>query len=172
GNESQERMGLIIAEKDIKILRRISERERAPMYRVGEVTEDRNFVFQSKTNGEKPMDLSLADMFGSSPKIVMNDSTINRNFEELTYTEDKLHDYLDQVLQLEAVACKDWLTNKVDRCVTGRVAKQQTAGPLQLPLNNCGVMALDYNGKEGVATSIGHSPVSALVDPVAGSRNS
>src|SRR5690606_25784464 len=81
-------------------------------------------------------------------------------------------EYLEQVLQLEAVACKDWLTNKVDRCVTGRVAKQQTAGPLQLPLNNCGVMALDYNGKEGVATSLGHSPVSALVDPVAGSRNS
>jgi len=172
GNESQERMGLIIAEKDMDTLRRISERERAPMYSVGEVTEDRNFVFQSKTNGEKPMDLSLADMFGSSPKIVMEDKSIARNFEEITYSQDKLHEYLDQVLQLEAVACKDWLTNKVDRCVTGRVAKQQTAGPLQLPLNNCGVMALDYNGKEGVATSIGHSPVSALVDPVAGSRNS
>lgn len=172
GNESQERMGLIIAEKDMDTLKRISERERAPMYSVGTVTDDRNFVFQSKTNGEKPMDLSLADMFGSSPKIVMKDSTIKRNFEELTYSEDKLNEYLDQVLQLEAVACKDWLTNKVDRCVTGRVAKQQTAGPLQLPLNNCGVMALDYNGKEGVATSIGHSPVSALVDPVAGSRNS
>src|SRR5690606_14842789 len=172
GNESQERMGLIIAEKDMDTLRRISERERAPMYSVGEVTEDRNFVFQSKANGEKPMDLSLADMFGSSPKIVMEDKSIARNFEEITYSQDKLHEYLDQVLQLEAVACKDWLTNKVDRCVTGRVAKQQTAGPLQLPLNNCGVMALDYNGKEGVATSIGHSPVSALVDPVAGSRNS
>ncbi len=172
GNESQERMGLIIAEKDMDTLRRISERERAPMYSVGHVTEDRNFTFQSKTNGEKPMDLSLADMFGSSPKIVMTDSTIKRQYEEVVYSEDKLYEYLDQVLQLEAVACKDWLTNKVDRCVTGRVAKQQTAGPLQLPLNNCGVMALDYNGKEGVATSIGHSPVSALVDPVAGSRNS
>ncbi len=172
GNESQERMGLIIAEKDMDTLRRISERERAPMYSVGHVTEDRNFIFKSKTTNEKPMDLSLADMFGSSPKIVMNDSTIKRNFEEIVYSEEKIHEYLDQVLQLEAVACKDWLTNKVDRCVTGRVAKQQTAGPLQLPLNNCGVMALDYNGKEGVATSIGHSPVSALVDPVAGSRNS
>ncbi len=80
--------------------------------------------------------------------------------------------YLNQLLQLEAVACKDWLTNKVDRCVGGRVAKQQCAGPLQLPLNNVGVMALDFKGKEGIATSIGHSPVSAIVDPVAGSRNS
>ena len=39
----------------------------------------------------------------------------------------------------------------------GRVAKQQNAGPLHLPLNNVGVMALDYKGKEGVATTIGHS---------------
>ncbi|MFO8147189.1 MAG: phosphoribosylformylglycinamidine synthase, partial [Gillisia sp.] len=172
GNESQERMGLIIAEKDMDILKRISERERTPMYDVGEVTEDHNFVFQRKSNGEKPMDLSLADMFGSSPKTVMTDKNIQRNFEEIHYSSDKIHEYLDQVLKLESVGCKDWLTNKVDRCVTGKVAKQQTAGSLQLPLNNCGVMALDYNGKEGVATSIGHSPISALVDPVAGSKNS
>jgi phosphoribosylformylglycinamidine synthase len=70
------------------------------------------------------------------------------------------------------VACKDWLTNKVDRCVGGRVAKQQCAGPLQLPLNNVGVMALDFKGKHGIATSMGHAPVSGLIDPVAGSRNS
>jgi phosphoribosylformylglycinamidine synthase len=172
GNESQERMGLLIAEKDMEILRRVSERERTPMYSVGYVTNDRNFSFKSKENGEKPMDLSLADMFGSSPKVVMTDKTVIRNYEDVEYSSKKLQDYLEQVLQLEAVACKDWLTNKVDRCVSGRVAKQQTAGPLQLPLNNCGAMALDYNGKEGVATSLGHSPVSALVDPVAGSRNS
>ena len=72
----------------------------------------------------------------------------------------------------EAVACKDWLTNKVDRCVTGRVAKQQCAGPLQIPLNNVGVMAMDYRGEKGIATSVGHSPVSALIDPVAGSQAS
>jgi phosphoribosylformylglycinamidine synthase len=80
--------------------------------------------------------------------------------------------YLKQVLQLEAVACKDWLTNKVDRCVGGKVAKQQCVGQLQIPLNNLGAMALDYKGKEGIATSIGHSPISGLIDPVAGSRNS
>ncbi len=172
GNESQERMGLIIPEKDLGILNRISERERTPMYDVGKVTEDHNFIFKSKTTGEKPMDLKMEDMFGSSPKTIMTDSTVIRNYEDLKYSSDNIYNYLEQVLQLEAVACKDWLTNKVDRCVTGRVAKQQTAGALQLPLNNCGVMALDYNGKEGVATSLGHSPISALVDPVAGSRNS
>ncbi|WP_373056005.1 phosphoribosylformylglycinamidine synthase [Zunongwangia sp. H14] len=172
GNESQERMGLVIGDTNLEILRRVADRERAPIYEVGDVTGNHRFSFEGKTTGEKPMDLELADMFGSSPKTVMIDKTVDRKYGDLVYSSEKIQEYLEQVLQLEAVACKDWLTNKVDRCVSGRVAKQQTAGPLQLPLNNCGVMALDYNGKEGVATSIGHSPVSALVDPVAGSKNS
>jgi phosphoribosylformylglycinamidine synthase len=101
----------------------------------------------------------------------MADKTVTRNYTELEYTEQNIPNYLEQVLRLEAVACKDWLTNKVDRCVGGKVAKQQCVGPLQLPLNNVGVMALDYNGKEGIATSIGHAPISGLIDPKAGSRN-
>ncbi|WP_445385319.1 phosphoribosylformylglycinamidine synthase [Robiginitalea sp. IMCC44478] len=170
GNESQERMGLVMAPKDMDLLKRIAARERAPLYDVGEVTGDNRFTIASAT--EKPMDLALADMFGSSPKTIMEDSRIERSYQELEYNLEAFHQYLDQVLQLEAVACKDWLTNKVDRCVGGRVAKQQCAGPLQLPLNNCGVMALDFKGKEGMATSLGHSPVSALIDPRAGSQNS
>ncbi|MBL4746176.1 MAG: phosphoribosylformylglycinamidine synthase [Flavobacteriaceae bacterium] len=171
GNESQERMGLIISDEHIETLKTISERERSPFYEVGVVTNDDRFTFESKTNGDKPMDLALEDMFGSSPKTVMTDKTITRNYTDASYTIAKIHDYTTQVLQLESVACKDWLTNKVDRCVGGKVAKQQCAGPLQLPLNDVGVMALDYNGKEGVATSIGHAPIAALIDPVAGSRN-
>ena len=172
GNESQERMGLVIGKKDVDILHRIADRERSPMYEVGDVTGDKRFTFKSATTGESPMDLDLSDMFGSSPKTVMNDSAITRKYSAPTYSLEHFHDYLDQVLQLEAVASKDWLTNKVDRCVGGKVAKQQCAGPLQLPLNNCGVMALDYKGKEGIATSIGHSPISGLIDPSAGSKNS
>ncbi|TDP61980.1 phosphoribosylformylglycinamidine synthase [Flavobacterium dankookense] len=171
GNESQERMGLVIGEKDIEILQKIADRERSPMYQVGDVTNDHRFTFQSKSTGEKPMDYALEDFFGSSPKTIMEDKTIVRNYSDLEYSQEKIPTYLENVLQLEAVACKDWLTNKVDRCVGGKVAKQQCVGPLQLPLNNVGVMALDYNGKEGIATSIGHAPISALINPKAGSRN-
>jgi phosphoribosylformylglycinamidine synthase len=170
GNESQERMGLVIGQKDIDTLQRIADRERSPMYQVGDVTNDHRFTFQSKTTGLKPMDYALEDFFGSSPKTIMTDKTVKTNYSELTYSTANVPSYLNQVLQLEAVACKDWLTNKVDRCVGGRVAKQQCAGPLQLPLNNVGVMALDYKGKEGIATTIGHSPISALINPAAGSR--
>jgi len=168
GNESQERMGLVIGQDDYEQLKQIAERERAPIYDVGETTGDHKFTFVGK-KGKNPIDWSLFDMFGSSPKTVLNDSTIATSFPSINYSEDKIADYLNQVLQLEAVASKDWLTNKVDRSVTGKVAKQQTCGELQLPLNNVGVMALDYHSNKGVATSVGHAPVAALIDPAAGS---
>ncbi|MCF2498243.1 phosphoribosylformylglycinamidine synthase [Dyadobacter chenhuakuii] len=171
GNESQERMGLVISKENLETLKRIADRERAPLYQVGEVTGTHRFTFESQKTGAKPIDLEMEDMFGSSPKTVMADKTIERNYGPVTYEIGKLHEYLEQMLQLEAVASKDWLTNKVDRCVGGHVAKQQCAGPLQLPLNNVGVMALDFQGKDGIATSIGHAPLSALINPAAGSRN-
>ncbi len=171
GNESQERMGLIVSARQLDKLRRIAERERAPLYVVGEVTGDGRFVFTSSVTGQRPMDMALSDMFGSSPKTIMEDEAIRRNYAAIDYEAGQLPAYLEQVLRLEAVACKDWLTNKVDRCVGGLVAKQQCTGPLQLPLNDCAVMALSYDGPQGVATSIGHAPVAGLIDPAAGSRN-
>ncbi len=171
GNESQERMGLIISPEDAALLERIAARERAPFYMVGEVSADMRFSFHSKKKKETPIDLDLSALFGSSPKTVMQDQSLTPGFEALSYQRSDLISYIQSVLQLEAVACKDWLTNKVDRCVTGRVAQQQCVGELQLPLSNCGVMALDYVGKKGVATSIGHAPVSGLIDPRKGSTN-
>ena len=168
GNESQERMGLIIHEKDLPLLKRIAERERAPLYVVGKTTGDHILSFINK-KGEKPMNLELAYLFGKPPKTVLEDKTEPVHFAEPNYDAALLDQYLEQVLQMEAVACKDWLTNKVDRSVTGRVAKQQCAGSVQLPLNNLGVVALDYQGVKGVATSLGHAPVAALADPGKGS---
>ncbi|MDD2964828.1 MAG: phosphoribosylformylglycinamidine synthase [Bacteroidales bacterium] len=170
GNESQERMGLVIKEKHLNLLKEVAERERAPFYAVGRTTGNHQFTFVNRKTGEKPIDLQLADMFGKPPRTVMNDHEIVTPFPQLTWDETKLHDYLDMVLQLESVACKDWLTNKVDRSVTGRVALQQTTGPVQLPLNNLGIMALDFNSTHGIATSVGHAPVASLVDEKAGAR--
>ncbi len=165
GNESQERMGLILKKEDTQLLKEIAERERAPMYVIGETTGDHQFTFENENTGEKPLDLKLEDMFGNPPKTILEDKTSPSDFSELTVDSSKIEYYIEQLLQLEAVACKDWLTNKVDRCVTGKIAKQQTAGEIQLPLNNLGVAAIDYQGIKGVATSVGHAPVAALADP-------
>lgn len=167
-NESQERMGLLIDEKHIDHVRKIAERERAPLYVVGETTGDAHFAFQ-QGDGVRPFDLDVAQMFGHSPKTVMTDETVIRTYEDVTYNVTKLNEYVAQVLQLEAVACKDWLTNKVDRSVTGKVARQQCQGELQLPLSDCGVVALDYRGRKGIATALGHAPQAGLANATAGS---
>ncbi len=168
-NESQERMGLLIDEKHIEHVQKIAERERAPMYVVGETTGDAHFSFR-QADGVKPFDLDVAQMFGHSPKTVMVDETVERKYKNPEYEESKIAEYLEQMLQMESVACKDWLTNKVDRSVTGKVARQQCQGELQLPLSDCGVVALDYRGKKGIATALGHAPQAGLANPAAGSQ--
>ena len=172
-NESQERMGLLIDEKHIDHVRQIAERERAPLYVVGETTGDAHFSFV-QGDGVKPFDLDVAQMFGHSPKTIMRDNTVERHYTPVTYSAGSgspasILEYLERVLQLEAVACKDWLTNKVDRSVTGKIARQQCQGVLQLPLSDCGVVALDYRGRKGIATAIGHAPQAGLANPAAGS---
>ncbi|MCC8172713.1 MAG: phosphoribosylformylglycinamidine synthase [Parabacteroides sp.] len=168
GNESQERMGLLVGDEAIDRIRRIADRERSPMYVVGETTDDMKFVFE-QADGQKPIDIKLEYMFGKPPRTIMTDHTVEETYRPVAYNLKDLHHYLENVLQLEAVACKDWLTNKVDRSVSGKVARQQCQGELQLPLSDLGAVALDYHGKAGIATSIGHAPQVALIDPAAGS---
>ena len=168
GNESQERMGMVMDAKHIDRVKQISERERAPFYVVGETTGDDRFVFE-QANGVRPIDLGMKDMFGSSPKTVMTDKTVSRTYADVNLSTENIPEYINRVLALEAVGCKDWLTNKVDRSVTGKVARQQCQGATQMPLSDCGAVALDFTGKKGMATSIGHAPQVALVDSAKGS---
>ena len=168
GNESQERMGLLLKSEDVEKVRKIAERERAPFYETGETTSDMKLVFKEKS-GEAAIDLPLDYMFGKPPRTVIIDNTIEEQFENPEISDDLLQTYIENVLQMESVACKDWLTNKVDRSITGKIARQQCAGEIQLPLNDLGVVALDYRGEAGLATSIGHASLAALADPETGS---
>ncbi|MBR1631014.1 MAG: phosphoribosylformylglycinamidine synthase, partial [Paludibacteraceae bacterium] len=168
GNESQERMGLLVDQQAVDRIQRIAERERAPMYVVGQTTDDMRFVFE-QADGTRPLDMELSDFFGHAPKTIMRDTTVKHRYQSTDTDARLIQKYIGQVLQLEAVACKDWLTNKVDRSVTGKIARQQCQGPLQLPLSDLGAVALDYRGTAGIATSIGHAPQAALISPEAGS---
>ncbi len=174
GNESQERMGLVMKSKDVDELSRIAERERAPLYRIGKTTGQHNFTLKNFQTGEVPIDLTIEDMLGTTPGTVMTDNTVNYDYKGVpspsNFSADELLSSIEKVLQIESVACKDWLINKVDRSVTGLIACQQSTGEIQLPLNNLGVTAIGYDDNEGIATSIGHAPAVALIDSEAGSR--
>lgn len=181
GNESQERMGLVMKQSDTEELRKIAERERAPFYNIGKVSGKGNFTLKNSLTGSTPIDLELSDMFGSTPKTVMTDSSPKGGADghggfspvgdtPAAMSGEDLSEAIKDVLKLESVACKDWLTNKVDRSVTGLIACQQCCGEIQLPLNDLGVTAIGYDDPEGIAVSIGHAPAAAMIDPAAGSR--
>ncbi len=173
GNESQERMGLVLKNEDVPLLEMIAKRERAPFYVIGEATGEDNFTLVDGKTGKKPIDLQIADMLGKTPKTVITDNSVEESYKgESTpqLTDNEIYTRVKNLLQLESVACKDWLTNKVDRSVTGLVANQQCAGDIQLPINDLGVTAIGYEDKEGIATSIGSAPSVALIDSAKGSQ--
>ncbi|MFN7603770.1 MAG: AIR synthase-related protein, partial [Bacteroidota bacterium] len=156
--------------KDIYTLKKIADREREPMYVVFESTGNKKFTFKGAKDSMNPVELEMNHLFGSSPKTILKDQSQKTTYKDVTYDASQLQSYIEQVLQLESVACKDWLTNKVDRSVSGKVATQQTCGEIQLPLNNVAVMAIDFLSNKGIATSIGHAPLAALVNPTYGSK--
>ncbi len=169
-NESQERMGLIVAAKDIPVLEKIAKRERAPMYVVGEITGDMKLVFKDSANNT-PVNLPLELLFGSSPHTTVEDSTLSVQAKDIAFNPSSSSELLakiKEVLSLESVGSKDWLTNKVDRSVTGLVAMQQCVGALQIPLNDAALTALDYSGNSGIASSLGHASIPGLLNPSAG----
>ena len=173
GNESQERMGLVLKNEDVPLLEKIAKRERAPFYVIGEATGEDNFTLVDGKTGKKPIDLQIADMLGKTPKTVITDNSVEESYKSEStpqLTDNEIYTRVKNLLQLESVACKDWLTNKVDRSVTGLVANQQCAGDIQLPINDLGVTAIGYEDKEGIATSIGSAPSVALIDSAKGSQ--
>lgn len=169
GNESQERMGLLIKDEDYERIERIAIREKAPIYKVGHTTDSHELIFRRCSSETEAIHLAVEDMLAKPPKTVVSDTTVTHRYADPYYEAQAPEKYLDGVLSLEAVACKDWLTNKVDRSVTGRIARQQCCGELQLPLADLGAIALDYRGTKGYATSIGHAPQAGLIDSAAGS---
>ncbi|MEW6381431.1 MAG: phosphoribosylformylglycinamidine synthase [bacterium] len=179
GNESQERMGLIVPESAVERILKIADRERCPCFVVGTCTGDGRLVFQWEDrhalNGEgnnTPVDLDLKFLFGNPPKTETRAETIEVNFPPVTIPEASLEEHLRRVLRLTKVASKEWLTHKADRSVTGLVAQQQTVGPCQLPLSDVAVKALDYTGNHGLALGMGDNPICGLVSPEAGARMS
>ncbi|MDO5395554.1 MAG: phosphoribosylformylglycinamidine synthase [Bacteroidales bacterium] len=161
-NESQERVAMAVDESVLTSLKTIAMRERAPMAVVGVIAADGRIVFEQPDH--PVFDLSVTDLFSALPPKDVVDSHCMKSFADPMYDLSDICRYIYNVMALESVACKDWLTNKVDRSVGGLVARQQCVGPLQLPLSDFGVTAFSFTGNQGIAMSVGSAPVVALVD--------
>ncbi len=169
--EYQERCGFLIAPDRIAEFRSICEREKVNCEVLGEVTGDGRFVVHDEQDDSTPVNLDLARVLGNMPRKTFRD-------ERRTYPLTPIQlpgtltveEALFRVLRNLAVGSKRFLTNKVDRSVTGLIARQQCCGPLQLTVGDVAVVAQSHFGLTGAATSIGEQPIKMLVDPKAGAR--
>ncbi|MBI4239433.1 phosphoribosylformylglycinamidine synthase [Candidatus Uhrbacteria bacterium] len=175
-NESQERVVVIVAKEDYRMLAEICERNRCPYVHVGEITSDEKLVVEyddkSPDPGQTtPVDVHMNFLLADLPKLEIHAQTVSRELLNFEIQTD-IAEALNRVLRNPAVACKYWLVRKVDRSVGGLVARQQCVGLLHLPLADCAVTADGYAGTTGTAISIGERPIIGLIDVAASVRMS
>lgn len=175
GAEYQESNALLLRPSDLPFLERVCHRERCPFDVVGDITGDGKIVLvddsDQQANGRHPVDLQLSWVLGKMPQKEFQMERLTPTLLPLTLPDGlKVKDALQRVLRLPSVGSKRYLTNKVDRSVTGLVAQQQCVGPLHTPLADVAVVALSPFGVQGAATSIGEQPIKGLVCPAAGAR--
>lgn len=169
--EYQERCGLLIDSSRLEQFKAMCAREKVPCEVLGEVTGDGRFVVHDELDGSTPVDFDLEEVLSGIPQKTFTDNRIRGHHEPLELPlKITLREALERVLRNLAVGSKRFLTNKVDRSVTGLVARQQCCGPLQLPVSDVAVIAQSHLGITGAATAIGEQPIKMLVNPAVGAR--
>ncbi|MFH1215466.1 MAG: phosphoribosylformylglycinamidine synthase [Pseudomonadota bacterium] len=169
--EYQERNGFLISAENIEKFQAICDREKVNCEVLGEVTGDMRFVVYDELDGSTPVDLELNEVLGNIPQKTFTDKRLDPQLSPVTVPVDlTVKGALDLVLRLVSVGSKRFLTNKVDRCVTGLIVQQQCCGPLQLTVSDVAVIAQSHFGRSGAATAIGEQPIKMLVDARAGAR--
>jgi len=169
--EYQERNGFLISPENIKQFQAICDREKVGCEVLGEVTGDMQFVVRDSDDNTTPVNLDLSKVLGGMPQKTFEDSHVPMKFEPFVFSDSMtVGSALHDVLRLVSVGSKRFLTNKVDRSVTGLIARQQCVGPLQLPLADVAVVAQSHFGLTGGATAIGEQAIKMIVDPAAGAR--
>ena len=164
GAEYQENWALLIRAEDKDGFDAICSREKAPVCYVGEVTGDGVVTVEDSSDGSRPVQLDLQTVLGDIPqkRFDLRHRPIVTSPLQLP-AGLSLRDALERVLRLLSVGSKRYLTNKVDRSVTGLVAQQQCVGPLQLPLSNVAVIASSHFDTVGVASAVGEQPIKGLL---------
>lgn len=169
--EFQEGYGLLVRPENLEVFKSICERERVNCEVLGEVTGDGNVVVHDSADNTTPVNLSLKDILGDLPRKRFEFTRPNTTHAPLVIPEGlTAAQALKMVLALPQVGSKGFLVHKVDRSVTGLVARQQCCGPTQVPVADVAVTADSYRELSGAATAIGEQPIKMLIDSKAGAR--
>ena len=173
GAEYQEQDALLLRPRDLSMFSGLCEREKVPVAVIGEITGDGMAVLVDELDDSTPVNLSLARVLGEMPQKTFHLDRLPLETAPLSLPQNlRVREALDRVLRLLPVGSKRFLTNKVDRSVTGLIARQQCAGPLQLTVSDVAVIAQSHFGLTGGALSIGEQPVKGLINPAAMARMS
>ena len=169
--EYQERNGFLIRPENIERFEAICRREKVACEVLGEVTGDLRFIVHDALDDSTPVDIELDALLGNIPSKTFEDNRRDAGLKPLSLPADlTVKEALHRVLRLVSVGSKRFLTNKVDRAVTGLIARQQCCGPLQLTVSNVAAVAQSHLGLTGAATAIGEQSIKMIVSPAAGAR--
>ncbi len=169
--EYQERNGFLISPENIEHFQRICDREKVNCEVLGEVTGDMRFIVHDRQDNSIPVDIELNELLGNIPQKEFRDTRAPAQLKPFTIPADlTVKEAVKKVFQLVSVGSKRFLTNKVDRAVTGLIAQQQCCGPLQLTVSDMAVVSQSHFGQTGIATAVGEQPIKMLVDPAGGAR--
>ena len=171
-NESQERYVLAIKDENVELFRQICIKERSPFAILGNATDTQHLTLEDSYFKNKPIDLDMSLLFGSTPKTLKNVSSILNNEQEFDSSIIKLDEAIVRLLKLPTVASKNFLITIADRSVTGLVARDQMIGPWQVPVADCAISLSDYSGYQGEAMSIGEKTPLSLINAAAAARMS
>ena len=170
-NESQERYVLAVAPDGLAALQAFCVRERCPMAVVGHATAEQQLIVEDGA-AARPVDLPMPVLLGKPPRMERETRRVTKTQPPLAYPRPNdagfkvfLRDAGQRVLQLPAVASKQFLITIGDRTVGGLTVRDQMVGPWQVPVADCAVTATGFEATTGEAMAVGERPLLALIDP-------
>ncbi|WP_288379742.1 phosphoribosylformylglycinamidine synthase [uncultured Massilia sp.] len=173
-NESQERYVLAISPMDLDQFAALCERERCPYAVVGTATEERQLrvIDPQAVGGENtsPVDMPMDVLLGKPPKMLRDVEHVKYQFPAIDLTGIALEEAARRVLLLPTVADKSFLITIGDRTVGAMTVRDQMVGPWQVPVADCAVTAMSYEGFVGEAMAMGERTPLAVIDAAASGR--
>ena len=168
-NESQERYVLAIAPDSLPAFKAMCERERCLFAVVGTATEERQLKLIDPELGNEPVDMPMDVLLGKPPKMQRDVHHVQNEFPAIDLTGIDLEEAAKRVLLLPTVGDKSFLITIGDRTVGGMSVRDQMVGPWQVPVADCAVTSMSFEGYLGEAMAMGErTPLAVINAPASG----